>query len=217
MCNLRCPSSGGLDSLGAVEFVNSVGRRLGLSLPPTLVFDYPTTAAVVAYLSKKLARRQQPLQIQQWSLGSPEAASTQALGHDIMQAPNSHMGSLPAAKPSVYNGVTDNTSIVTQVSPPLRLGTCDSRQPGQRLMGIYGAVARQPLATWNDVAASGHLVHACDIVRPVPVTRWDGGLSSTTISRPGDGTNMGVFLSGLEAFDAEAFGMSKQVGVACLS
>jgi hypothetical protein len=55
---LRLP--GGLDSLGAVEYVNLVGRRLNLQLPSTLVFDYPTVDAVTSFLTGKLAARQPP-------------------------------------------------------------------------------------------------------------------------------------------------------------
>ncbi len=47
--------AGGLDSLGAVEYVNLVGRRLHLQLPSTLVFDHPTSEAVAAYLATRLA------------------------------------------------------------------------------------------------------------------------------------------------------------------
>jgi hypothetical protein len=50
--------AGGLDSLGAVEYVNLVGRRLNLQLPSTLIFDYPTVTSVSAFLSTKLAARQ---------------------------------------------------------------------------------------------------------------------------------------------------------------
>ncbi|WP_329429899.1 type I polyketide synthase [Streptosporangium sp. NBC_01495] len=44
----------GFDSLGAVEFRNRLAQASGVSLPSTLVFDYPTAVAVAEYLRSRI-------------------------------------------------------------------------------------------------------------------------------------------------------------------
>jgi Beta-ketoacyl synthase, N-terminal domain/Phosphopantetheine attachment site len=57
----------GLDSVGAVELRNAVANRFGISVPATLIFDYPTLDAVVSFV-------RQNTQAQHVTSVSPHAA-----------------------------------------------------------------------------------------------------------------------------------------------
>ena len=48
---LRHGKRAGLDSLGSVELVNVLNQRLSVSLPATLTYNYPSTAAIAAHLA----------------------------------------------------------------------------------------------------------------------------------------------------------------------
>jgi hypothetical protein len=49
--------SAGLDSLGSVEFANVLSQKLGMQMPGTLVFDYPSVSAVTQYLTAQMLKQ----------------------------------------------------------------------------------------------------------------------------------------------------------------
>ena len=51
--------AGGFDSLSAVELSSTVSTALGMQLPGTLVFDYPSVSAMAQYIHSLLAPAQQ--------------------------------------------------------------------------------------------------------------------------------------------------------------
>ena len=66
----------GLDSLMAVEMRNSMCRLLKCTLPPTLLFDYPTIEALVDYLADQVLKLEVDSETSSETLrskGSPDA------------------------------------------------------------------------------------------------------------------------------------------------
>ena len=49
--------SAGLDSIAAIEFVNTLSERLDLKIEHTALFDHPTIESLASFLSNELASR----------------------------------------------------------------------------------------------------------------------------------------------------------------
>jgi hypothetical protein len=175
---------GGLDSLGAVEYVNLVGRRLKLQLPSTLVFDYPTVDAVTSFLTGKLAAQQPPAAAAAQKAAAP--ARTAMLPRAV-----------PAAAPAAAAAPALPISIMGSLLWPLAAGASGSAAAASS--GPLGLIPQQdciitiPGNRWNPDVAAGV---ASDVAGSVAATRF------------------GAFLQDVEQFDAAAFGLGAAEAVA---
>ena len=64
----------GLDSLATVELRNTLSSTFGVDLPPTAVLDYPTSAALAAFLAEQLAGASAASAIEQEPAAEPGSA-----------------------------------------------------------------------------------------------------------------------------------------------
>jgi hypothetical protein len=181
---LSLHSTGGLDSLGAVEYVNLVGRRLNLQLPSTLVFDYPTVDAVTTFLTGKLAARQ-----------PPAAAAAQKA------APAARKAQIPRTVPTTAPAAAEPElpiSIMGTLLWPLAAGGSGAAAAAASA-GPLGLLPQQdcirtiPGSRWNPDVTAGS---ASDAAGSVAATRF------------------GAFLQDVEQFDAAAFGLGAAEAVA---
>jgi len=138
----------GLDSLGAVELKNALEARVGLQLPGTLVFDYPTASALSSFIASQMPQE------------------------DTQVADEFVSDSLANELPVSSRGIS---------SAPLVLLAAASRTP-----------------------TSIHTIEIQDGITEIPFQRWD----VEYISRHYAPARFGGYLSNIEDFDVEAFGLS---------
>jgi hypothetical protein len=139
----------GLDSLGAVELRNALEARLGpaagpeggLSLPSTLVFDYPSAAAMAGFITSQLGVR--------------EGAAAQAAASG---------GGASQRDPGKPQRALAATGATATAAPARLVGVVGTacRTPGSAIGGAAGGVAAAdavtpaPLSRWDwDWLAAG--------------------------------------------------------------
>ncbi len=118
----------GLDSLGAVELRNSLEGRLGLQLPSTLVFDYPTVAAIAGFVADSLAA------------AAPGDEGALAEAGTALEVP----ALVSASSPQAMAGAT-------AINGPLAVSALASRSPASALEApkLADAMAAVPTSRWD--------------------------------------------------------------------
>ncbi|CEM18786.1 unnamed protein product [Vitrella brassicaformis CCMP3155] len=66
----------GIDSLGAVEFRNALSSKIGVKLPATTLFDYPTLNAIIDFIYSEVSGgAEEAAAVDEWGGPLPEAMS----------------------------------------------------------------------------------------------------------------------------------------------
>ena len=132
--------AGGLDSLGSVELRNSLQSQLGLELPTTLVFDYPTITALVDFLCPQLQR------------AVPAVATAQISGTDTEATVSEEMAPARLLHAPAAAGKGPAASIAVMAM--------EVRCPQDALATISGidAASVVPLSRWDAEVQDRHVI-----------------------------------------------------------
>jgi acyl carrier protein len=130
----------GLDSLGAVELRSSLEARLQLQLPATLVFDFPTQAALVSHLDSLVAA------------GSAAAGPQSAAAAPATAAPAPGHGPAPAGRAGAGAAAAPGLMVVSATAERAPVGGAPAAAPPAPAPGagaLGDAVRVVPLERWG--------------------------------------------------------------------
>lgn len=136
--------SAGLDSLGSVEFANVLAQKLGMQMPGTLVFDYPSVAAVTEYLTAQLLKSA--------AAAAPAAGEGGLLateGSEEFYGLDEAEGELRLA---VASPASRYLAVLAVVARPLLAGTAGPAEPAA-VGSVADQITKVPLQRWDlDIA-----------------------------------------------------------------
>ncbi|MFI5621759.1 beta-ketoacyl synthase N-terminal-like domain-containing protein, partial [Streptomyces sp. NPDC051567] len=187
--------SAGYDSVGLVGLSDRISQEHGLSLYPTVFFEYPTPREFVAYLVDEA-----PDFASTVSGGSPDTAQHQAPALQATAPQATALQDLAPAAPGpepVLPGTPRPAAVTTPRQDPAATPEPAPRR-SSRDIAVVGAAIRVPtahnLADYWSLLAEGR-----DTVGPLPAGRW---------SRQETKTPRASFLENVDEFDPAPFRIS---------
>ena len=179
----------GVTSATAIELTSALEEALSCELPGTLIFDYPTVASLVAFLSS-------------CSITLPtDGIPADTAVHSATPVQPAHTP--PIISTASASGVDERGSQAVTVHMPraVAAGAAQFSPPAIALVATAHRVPGGSLVSLNASSASA------DRVSTVPLDRWHVSEAS-----PGNAAELnhqfGAFLSGADEFDPTAFHLS---------
>ncbi|NES46062.1 SDR family NAD(P)-dependent oxidoreductase, partial [Moorena sp. SIO2C4] len=144
----------GLDSLMSIELRNALQLSLGLSVPSTLLFDYPTPEALTSYLVREVAHLEDSKSLSNGSIKQGIVEDDSYHSTLVSIQPN-------GSKPPLFfvPGVLGNVFDIYPLAQHL-----DSEQPLYGLRSLGLDEGEKPLTRMEDIAA--HHIQALQAVQP---------------------------------------------------
>ena len=169
----------GMTSASAVQLTATLEEAVGIELPGTLTFDYPTIASLASYLASCHA-----------------APPTSSAATEPSQT--------PAAGSALRRG--DMTAVATTIAPTVQVPAVvplSDRNSRCDAIAIVSTAHRTPRGPLQPSASTMPV----DRVTPVPLDRWD--LNQAALDNPSElNAGFGAFVSGADEFDPAAFHLS---------
>ena len=151
----------GMDSLATVELSQRLGQTLGVALPATLVFDYPSVAAIAAYVDAKLRAADEGTGDGRGGAGGSCDTTRHTLGSSL---------------DSFAHSPSEAPPLVALIATHLRLGAMPETSSEQPWRAVNPrACMVNPLDRWD---ADGPRIH------PVPGSRFACYLSQADLFDP---------------------------------
>ena len=175
----------GLDSIVGVEWIRTINKAYGLSIPATKVYDYPTIRQLAGQLLTELnaqgspVSHLSPIPVEQHSHqdhGIP--ATPQAVAESRIKLPELTVETEDSPPEIAVVRLQSQSALAQYQSIPQTTAVAPPQEPPQgaeaidRRIAIIGSSGRYPGAN-NLSEYWDRLVEGFDAVREVPATRWD--------------------------------------------